>query len=156
MKLIVSGARDGMTTGELEATLDLYLPGQRLHHPGSDRLILIEGCAPGVDTQVEAWARSHRFNEIFGRHWDWHIREPRGNVLVHYPAQWGLHRDCRCGQGRKTCNYAGHRRNLEMIDQLPDEVLTAHPFIANSKGTKHMATTAKARKVKLTQIGSTL
>lgn len=151
MKLIVSGSRDGYQQTRVNDVLDAYLAGNK-------QLIVIEGCATGVDSQVHDWAIKHGATERFGRHWDWD-RERVDDIrlaLVHFPAQWKLHGGCRCSPDKERCNYAGHRRNLEMLAVWPDEVVTFHPFILKSKGTKHMATAANERGIRLRQIGSML
>lgn len=148
MRLIVSGDRNGYVWEEI---VD-YLDGYRRE---SFQLVVVEGCADGVDTQAETWALSHGAVEVMGR-------ENKGKpvvarlVLEHWPAQWRKHGMCWCGQGRTWCNYAGHRRNIEMADSGVNRVVAFHSDISRSKGTKAMIEEAQARSIPHTIVGSRL
>ena len=54
MRLIVSGAREGFDATRLNSVLDGY------REQYGDALVVIEGCAPGVDTQAAEWADRNR------------------------------------------------------------------------------------------------
>lgn len=148
-KLVVSGARGGYDPAKILEELDEYL----FIMPG---LIVIEGCAPGVDSQVHDWARLRGATEAFGRHWDWEKDHPDTLYLVHFPALWTTHGGCRCAPDKPRCNFAGHRRNLEMLAVDPDEVVGFHPNIRASKGTKHCLRAASGQGIKVTLVGSQL
>lgn len=71
--------------------------------------IIIEGCAPGVDSIAEEWAKE------------------RGIENEHFPADWDRY-------GRA----AGPIRNQEMLTTEPDLLVAFHPDLAQSKGTRNM------------------
>lgn len=155
MRLIVSGDRHGYSPYRVAEVL------KRLYD-SYDQLTILEGCAPGVDTQVTQWCRSMGAIERDGRK----RLALKGSAaetidrfeLEHWPAEWALHGGgCWCPEGKARCNFAGHRRNLEMLRSGGVEaVVTFHEYIANSKGTKHMAEAAENAEVKVLYIGSTL
>lgn len=81
--------------------------------------VVIEGCARGADRLAEEWATE------------------RGIPIEHYPAEWAIH-------GRA----AGPIRNLNMLRMgRPFLVVAFHTALQQSKGTKHMVTSAKAENV---------
>ena len=122
MKLLVTGARDGFD----QAQIDRYL-GRYLHQFG-DKLVIIEGCARGVDTQAWEWAKAHKV------------------PVLHYPAPWS-----------HLGKPAGRWRNLAMLRVLqPDRVVSFHATLHLSKGTKHMVEAAMKENVPTHMIGSGL
>lgn len=148
MILIVSGSRDGYDQATVDNVLDQY----RSVHPD---LTILEGCQRGVDQQVEDWARRRGAKFILGRAWPWKAKEPLGLVVAHFPAEWYIHRGCWCSPSKATCNFAGHRRNLEMLDVRPDEVLCIHPALFSaSRGTLHMHDEAKRRGITVNILGA--
>lgn len=125
MKLLVSGTRAGFDPQRIIEVLDSYLALCRTKH---EELVIIEGCAAGVDTQAFQWAES------------------RSVPVLHYPAPW-------THVGRK----AGPWRNRAMLKILkPDRVVCFHPDIANGKGTRDMALIAARAAVPVRLVGSTM
>lgn len=125
MKLLVSGTRAGFNPARIEEILDVYLRDCRIRH---EDLVIIEGCANGVDTQANAWAQYHAV------------------PVLHYPAPWNH-------LGRK----AGLWRNRAMLKILkPDKVVCFHPDIAKGKGTRDMALIAARAGIPVHLVGSTM
>lgn len=148
MRLIVSGSRDGFSQRRIDEVLDGYL--------GYAQLTIVEGCATGVDSQAETWARRHGAIEVLGRERGYRGPAIARLVLEHWPAQWTKHEGCFCAVGKPRCNYAGHRRNLEMRDSHVDQVVCFHPDIRASRGTRNMAEKAAAHGLPVRLIGSTM
>ena len=147
MRIIASGDRNGYSPYRVAGVMKgLYT--------GYEELTVVEGCAPGLDSQIEDWCHSMGAIEVQGR------TEPRVTgrlVLEHWPALWAVHEGCYCGPDKARCNFAGHRRNLEMLKSGDIEaVVTFHEYIANSKGTRNMAEIAQEADIKVLFIGSTL
>lgn len=105
MKILVSGAREGFDQRRLELVLNAYLA---IH---GENLVIVEGCAPGVDTQAFEWARS---NDV---------------PVAHYPAPWG-----------HLNKSAGPWRNRAMVQAYaPDLVLVFHDDLyGRSRGSRDM------------------
>jgi hypothetical protein len=105
MKLLVSGAREGFNQRRLDEVLGGYLAEH------GDALVIIEGCAPGVDTQAFEWAKRNRV------------------PVLHYPAPW-----------THLGKPAGRWRNRAMLRILqPDHVVAFHADIyGTSRGTRDM------------------
>jgi hypothetical protein len=123
MKLLVSGSRDGFD----QHVIDVYLMKYLAEH-GRSNLVIIEGCARGVDTQAYAWALRN------------------GVQTLHFPAPW-----------QHLGKPAGAWRNRQMLLLgQPDEVLCFHPDVKNSRGTRDMATAARKRGVPVVFVGSQL
>lgn len=121
MKLLVSGAREGYPKWDLERVLARYLAADK-------SLVIIEGCAPGVDTQAFEWAQANNI------------------PVLHYPAPWN-----------HLGKPAGRWRNRAMLKILqPDEVVCFHKDIENSKGTRDMALIAQTAGIPTQVVGSTL
>lgn len=111
MKLLVSGAREGFDPDRLELVLNFYLED---HGP---KLVIIEGCAAGVDTQAYLWALKN------------HV------PVLHYPAPW-----------QHLGKRAGAWRNRAMLASLqPDGVLCFHHDLSKSRGTRDMYNEAQRR-----------
>lgn len=147
MRLIVSGSRDGYRQARIDDVLDGYLALNA-------QLTIVEGCARGVDSQVEDWARRHGAVEMLGRERGYRQPAIARLVLEHWPALWTVHGDCWCGLGKARCNYAGHRRNREMAATGADEVLAFHPDLASSAGTRRMVEIAHELGIPTRTIGS--
>lgn len=114
MKLLVSGAREGFSQRRIDEVLGRYL---ELH--GRD-LVIIEGCAKGVDTQTFEWAQRHKV------------------PVLHYPAPW-----------THLGKPAGAWRNRAMLRFFrPDQVVCFHDDIyGRSRGTKDMLDEAIKRDI---------
>ena len=114
MKLLVSGAREGFDQRRLEEVL-----GRFLHQHGKE-LVIIEGCARGVDTQAFEWAQRN------------HV------PVLHYPAPWN-----------HLGKPAGRWRNRAMLRFFtPDHVVCFHEDIyGTSRGTRDMLDEATKRQI---------
>lgn len=125
MKLLVSGTREGFSQEKLEEVLGQYLSKSQA---SGEALVIIEGCATGVDTQAYQWATR------------------RSVHVIHYPAPWG--------HLGKT---AGAWRNRAMLRFFkPDQVVCFHPDISNGRGTRDQALAARNAGIPLHTVGSNL
>jgi len=106
LRVVVSGGRRERLTQAREVALAVLLTHLVPIFPAG--LVVITGGAPGIDSDVDAWAK----------------RE--GIATESYPALW-------CGPtGAAYDPFAGHRRNAEMIDgegrvPAPADVHVAFP-----------------------------
>lgn len=100
-----------------------------------DKLVVIEGAAPGADSVA----------------WTWRERErPSGHVLgAHYPADWYPN-----GDNQPRDRSAGYKRNALMLkDGRPDLVLGFSHGREASRGTKMMLDLARNAGVRTYRIG---
>ena len=151
MRVIVSGSRTGYSK-----PTELYYELETLKRAGP--LTIVEGCADGVDRLAEGWAISRGAVQIPGRptkDTPWGAPPPQF-ILEHWPAEWGLHKDCWCSPGQNRCRFAGPRRNLEMRDapEGVDRLIAASDDLHTSRGTKNMVTIAHEIGVPVTLIGT--
>lgn len=69
----------------------------------------------------------------------------KGVPVEHHPAHWTQHGGCFCNPDKPICNYAGLRRNIEMLEKgKPDLVAAFHRSFNTSKGTLHMVELARS------------
>lgn len=118
MRVIVSGAREWTDEEYVFETLDRAL--------GSiSDVIVVEGCANGVDRIVETWCKDREIE------------------IEHHPAHWRHVKDCPIDCKKMIGKPAGAIRNQEMLNSGADFVICFHPDIDKAKGTKHMKTIAE-------------
>lgn len=149
MIVIVSGDRQGYPPDGLTDYLDeLYRST-----PANEQLIIREGCARGVDHQVELWGIANGAQEVQGRSGE---KSTAALVIEHWPALWNVHGKCWDSPNKAVCNFAGHRRNREMADAepAPARVIAFHSNINSSKGTKRMIQIARQEDIPFEVIGS--
>lgn len=121
----MAGPRTGFPQHRIDETLDGYLATH-----GRDRLVIIEGCARGVDTQAFQWA----------------VNRGIAAQVLHYPAPWS-HLD----------KAAGRWRNRAMIRVCRAEAAVIfHPDIQNGHGSKDMALAAAKADLPVHLVGSTM
>lgn len=114
MILLVTGAREGFDQHTIDVALGRYL------HQFGEKLVIVEGCAPGVDTQAFRWASRNKV------------------PVLHYPAPWSH-------LGRS----AGSWRNRAMLKfHAPDRVIAFHDDLdGRSRGTRDMVNIAMAANI---------
>lgn len=154
--IIVSGSRFGYNPQEVTDYLDELYNAVRAGAsclPAPDQLVIKEGCARGVDEQVEQWGFDNDADHIWARSGK---RSTAPLVIEHWPAEWTFHKDCWCKNKAGTCKYAGHRRNREMADseETIDKVVAFHDDIMKSKGTLRMVQIADEKHIDYEVIGS--
>ena len=116
-------------------------------HWGCD--LIIEGCAKGAD-RLAGWPCPAMIKRTYSNPakalpgW----AHERGIPVDHHPADWRRHGGCSCDPRTPhyatKCNFAGIRRNREMLyEGKPDLVVAFHPTLATSRGTLDMVTLAR-------------
>lgn len=128
MKVIIAGSRT--ITDYMEVDLAMQ---RMIEHEGKMPTEIISGCAPGVDTLGEEWAKKN------------------GVPCTRMPAEW-------VGPGAIKDPSAGRRRNVAMAKYAgKGAILVAVMVAEGSPGTKHMINAAKARglNVIVAKVGAT-
>jgi hypothetical protein len=109
--------------------------------------VVIEGHAPGADTDAHWWATQnpmHSHNE--------HPDDPRFEHLC-FPAHWGHTDACPPGCREVSGRLAGLIRNRKMLlEGRPNLVLAFHDNLESSRGTKNMVEIAKKARVDVVHV----